>query len=136
MSKKVIFKENEVEKEIEFDDIDDIESIELLDDDDDFPEGSVRGKITAITPFVCTIVYLLLGFYKDLWHPAWVVFLAIPIVPVLLKFSFKNKNSFVGVLTILITATYFILGVTIGWWHPGWILFLLIPIVGIIFGGE
>lgn len=30
-------------------------------------------------PILCTIIYLVLGFCFDWWHPAWIVFLTIPI---------------------------------------------------------
>ena len=30
-------------------------------------------------PVLVTLVYLLLGFFKNLWHPMWIIFLTIPI---------------------------------------------------------
>ncbi|MBO4541115.1 MAG: hypothetical protein J5736_03985, partial [Bacilli bacterium] len=29
--------------------------------------------------FFCCITFFLLGFYLDAWHPAWIVFLAVPL---------------------------------------------------------
>jgi len=30
-------------------------------------------------PLLVTIIYLMLGFWGDLWHPGWIVFLTIPV---------------------------------------------------------
>lgn len=134
MSKKIIYKENDIEKEIDFDDLEDIESIEILDDDEDFEEGSIRGKIIAVTPFVCVIVYLLLGFLKGLWHPGWLVFCLIPIVPLVLKLFSGRRGALIAFLELLVVIAYLLLGFLGGLWHPGWIIFLLMPIIGILFG--
>jgi hypothetical protein len=137
MSKKVIFKENETEKEIDFSELEDIENIELIDDDDDNnDDGSIKGRIIGITPFVCLIIYFLLGFYKDLWHPGWLVFLLIPIVPIFLSLFSKKKGRVVTFLNLLVILAYLLFGFLYNWWHPGWILFLLIPIISILFGGK
>lgn len=138
MSKKVIYKENEKIEEIDIDDLKDLKDIEIIDDDDDddWEEHTVRGKIISITPIVCTIVFLLLGFLKGLWHPGWVVFLLIPIVPILLNIFSGKRKGFRALLILLIIASYFVMGTVWHLWHPGWIVFLLIPIVSIIFGGK
>lgn len=138
MAKKVIYKDSVSEKEIDFVDLEKIDNIEFTheDDDEDFDEGSIRGKITGITPFVCLIVFFILGFYKDLWHPGWMVFFLIPIVPMVLKIFSKKRVSIVGFLSLLISIAYVVFGFLYDWWHPGWIIFFLIPIVGILFGGK
>lgn len=137
MGNRVVYKENGEVKEIEFDELNNIDEVEIIKDEniDDF-EGGPKGKIIAITPFVCTIIYLILGFYLDLWHPGWVVFLLIPIVPVFLKIFSGNRGSIIALLTLIIIAGYLLCGFFFQWWHPGWIIFLLIPIIGIIFGHD
>ena len=30
-------------------------------------------------PILVTLIYLVLGFFFNLWHPGWLVFLAIPL---------------------------------------------------------
>ena len=30
-------------------------------------------------PWLVTLIYLVLGFFFNLWHPGWLVFLAIPL---------------------------------------------------------
>ncbi|MFA6843196.1 MAG: hypothetical protein WCR33_02235 [Bacilli bacterium] len=96
---------------------------------------SVRGKIVQATPLICTVVFLLLGFLADAWHPGWVVFIAIPIVPSLLyAFGENKKANILTILTIIITIAYVVVGTVWGIWHPTWIAFLLIPIASIFIG--
>jgi hypothetical protein len=88
---------------------------------------SWQNKIIGITPFICVIAFVLIGYYVRRWDLAWLVFLLIPLMPVLvgkkqLRFSFP----------LVITMVYIGLGIGFGWWHPGWVLFLLIPIVEIL----
>ena len=90
--------------------------------------NKTKAKISGITPFVCIIVFLLLGFYKGMWHPGWLVFLLIPIVSSLLYTKTLNI-----VFSIAILVTYLSIGFTSQVWHPTWIMFLLIPIFNIIF---
>jgi len=44
----------------------------------------VRGRIIAATPMICIIIYLCFGFIGKLWHPSWVVFFLIPLLPLFL----------------------------------------------------
>lgn len=89
-----------------------------------------RKRIIAATPMICLIIFLLLGFCADAWHPGWIVFLAIPVVPMLL-----NPKGILGLYPALCVIAYVIIGAVWGIWHPGWIIFLTIPVVEILFGG-
>ncbi len=40
--------------------------------------------------FVAVMIYIILGFLKDLWHPAWIVFLVIPAFYILANIINKN----------------------------------------------
>jgi len=42
-------------------------------------------RLAPAYPVIVTIVYLILGFAFDLWHPAWLVFLTIPVFYVLIR---------------------------------------------------
>lgn len=53
----------------------------------------IRAKIIAATPLITVIIYLLLGFCTDAWHPGWIIFLTIPVVEIFLP---KNKVVFNG----------------------------------------
>jgi hypothetical protein len=40
---------------------------------------NLAGLVTGLVALVATIIYLILGFFLTLWHPGWIIFLAIPI---------------------------------------------------------
>lgn len=97
----------------------------------------VKGKIIAITPIVALAVFLLLGFLANKWHPAWLVFLACPIVPIFLSlFDGGRKGKFVAFVSVLICISYVLVGIFAHIWHPTWIAFFLIPITAIIVGSD
>ena len=75
--------------------------------------NKVQLKIVAITPFVCLIVFLCLGFFLDAWHPGWVVFLLIPAVPYLV-YARTIRVS----IPILATAIYLVLGFVLSFRTP------------------
>ena len=91
----------------------------------------MKGKIIAATPFLATIAFLTIGFTTGVWHPTWVVFLSILIIPDLL-----SKHFYAKLYPIVVIATYIALGVTLGIWHPLWIIFLTIPVYYIFFGAS
>lgn len=86
----------------------------------------IRGKIIAATPMITIIIYLLLGFCANAWHPGWIVFLAIPVVPMIL-----GRLTLTGLYPILVVIAYLVMGFVWKIWHPGWIIFLTIPVVEI-----
>lgn len=96
---------------------------------------SLRVKIIAATPLFCLFVFLVLGFADDfgfaekpLWHPGWIIFLLIPIMPILLGI----KRISLGYPSLCLIV-YLIIGFAFKMWHPGWIIFLTVPIVSIFF---
>ncbi len=90
---------------------------------------SFRNRVIAVTPMICVFFFLLLGFGWGLWHPGWIVFILIPIMPYLV-----GKRKIRLSIPLIITVIYLILG--FGWnlWHPGWIIFLLIPVFTTLIG--
>ena len=86
----------------------------------------LRTKVVAATPLITVIIYLLLGFCADAWHPGWVVFLAIPIVPIIL-----GTVTYGALYPVLVVIAYLVMGLVWEIWHPGWIIFLTIPVVEI-----
>lgn len=86
-----------------------------------------KQRISLATPFICLIIYLSIGYIKGIWSPTWVVFIAIPVVPVLLDVD--DMRIFYP-LTIL--GAYIAIGFTLGYWHPAWIMFLTIPVFYIL----
>ncbi len=97
---------------------------------------SFKCVFDAITPFLCMIAYILMGFLLPEqigWKRGWIVFLLIPIVPTI--FAAIEHHSFCAFCyPIFITGIYLILGMCYQLWHPYWFLFITIPIYYIIFG--
>jgi len=95
-------------------------------------ERTVRSgnKLVALMPFITAITYFILGYFFDLWHPGWLVFLLIPIVAIVTN----AKTTFLATLTALspfvATITFILLGTYLHAWVPGWIIFLIIPMIG------
>ena len=85
---------------------------------------SLRSKIRVVTPLTCVVIYLFLGFQFGLWLEGALVFLLIPVMPILLGYR-KLRLS----IPLIITIVYFVLGFGFDAWHPGWLVFLLIPII-------
>lgn len=80
---------------------------------------------------VVTILYVVLCFVTKLWHPLWIMFLALPIYyQFALACKGGNKKVFMLMLPIpeIIVTVFLILGFAFGIWKYAWILFLLLPI--------
>lgn len=84
-------------------------------------------RVVAVTPLVSLLIFLILGFFFESWHPGWLIFLLIPIVPFLVGLR-QIRLTF----PLVVFISYIVIGVY-GYWHPGWIIFLLIPIQNILF---
>lgn len=86
-------------------------------------------------PVLVTIAFLLLGFLGGWWHPAWILFLTVPLyyslVDVLL-----HKRSFHHFAYPVLTVVVFLLLGYFGWWHPGWLVFLTVPLYYALFPGR
>lgn len=80
---------------------------------------------------VVTVLYVVLCFVTKLWHPLWIMFLALPIYyQFALACKGGNKKVFMLLLPIseIIVTVFLILGFAFGIWKYAWILFLLLPI--------
>jgi len=84
-------------------------------------------KYDGILAGILFCIYLWIGFEYRLWHPGWVIFLAVPIMNSFVT-AFKNKNASMIVYPTLVIIGYLYLGFTANLWHPAWLLFLTIPI--------
>ncbi len=93
--------------------------------------GSERGFSLSGFPYAVLVtgVFLLLGFLKNWWHPAWLLFLTIPIYyPVASAIRNHRLNWLDIVLPVAVTGAYIGLGIVYGLWHPLWLMLLAIPI--------
>ncbi len=86
-------------------------------------EYNWQKRVVAATPLISLFLFLYLGFFHELWHPGWLVFFLIPLMPFMVGLK-KIKITF----SIVIFIIYIILGISFEIWHPAWIIFLLIPI--------
>jgi len=82
-------------------------------------------------PVLAVILYLAIGFWRDIWHPTWLLFLTIPVFYTLIAMSkakgFKKKAN-IFPYPILCAILYLSIGIDYNLWHPGWMLFLTVPI--------
>ena len=97
-------------------------------------EKTIKTKIIAVMPFISLIVFFILGFYQNLWHPGWLVFLSIPMSAILLQT--RLKDGLVALMPFLSVIIFLILGWGYDLWHPSWLVFLSIPVVAILLNTE
>ena len=95
-------------------------------------------KIVALSPFVATIAFILLGFLFNAWHPGWLVFLGIPIAGILFEADDIGENIFVALSPFIATIAFFLVGtytpMLLGYtftYADAWLVFLIIPIFGL-----
>ena len=82
--------------------------------------------VNGVTFLLCTLVYLLIGFLCNLWHPGWILFFVPFIVGGIFDTIAKRKPSALPVVYI-VRAAYLLLGCGFNMWHPYWALFCIIP---------
>lgn len=92
-------------------------------------------KLVALMPFICVVLYMVLGFGFNMWHPGWIVFLLIPVSAIILETDNK-KNTIIALSPFTAVIGYLYLGFFLELWHPGWLIFLIIPLAGILFGSK
>lgn len=132
-------------------DDDDWDDDDWDDDDDDelyetvyFTEGDIKGtdkklhlKIKKATKFwmqipyavICTVAYLLCGFYNVLggWALSWVMFVTIPIYYSLVEAIYKRRFSEFA-YPVFCAFLYLVCGLYFGNWHPSWLIFITVAI--------
>lgn len=96
-----------------------------------FKTGKIVGAVTGITTIVCLAAYILLGALLNLWHPAWIIFLAIIVIPSFVEAILK-RDADKFAYPVFVAAIYLIIGCIFGYWHPSWVVFLTIPVYYVI----
>jgi uncharacterized membrane protein len=79
-------------------------------------------RITALSPFIATILFFIAGVVYQAWHPGWLFFLLIPITGILTTKPVKWRGLFVFVILTI----FILVGTSTNLWNPLWSLFLLI----------
>lgn len=105
----------------------------LISKANDFGIYPKLARSLAKFPFflVVTVLYVVLCFVTKLWHPLWIMFLALPIYyQFALACKGGNKKVFMLLLPIpeIVVTLFLILGFAFGIWKYAWILFLILPI--------
>ena len=72
------------------------------------------------------ILYVILGFYFNLWHPGWLIFFTIPIYYTAIEDNRFNLGKVP--YPLFVAPVYLIMGFYWNLWHPGWLIFLTIPL--------
>lgn len=93
-----------------------------------FRKRDRRFALVMVPVFIAALAaFLILGFTLDAWHPAWLLFLCVPVVYTLIKAvavgSMRKFNYPLFVATL-----YLFTGFVLGNWHPSWVIFLTIPV--------
>lgn len=83
----------------------------------------IRRDLDAAFPILMICLYLVAGFCFDWWHPAWLLFLLIPIY----------YAGLYGSYPVLVTLLFLVAGFCFNWWHPAWLLFLTIPLFYLLY---
>ena len=97
-----------------------------------------ENKLDSLVGLVAVLAagaYFILGFAFHLWHPGWMVFLAIPVAGIIADIVTKRKDisgSIVGIVAMVAVVVFFLLGFLLHIWYIAWVVFLIIPITAII----
>ena len=89
-----------------------------------------KALLEVPVPIICTVAFLLLGFIGNLWHPGWLVFLAVPVYYSLIHaiFSRSPQKAFNSLVPVIVPVAYLIIGLLTDVWHPTWLIMLIIPV--------
>jgi transcriptional regulator with XRE-family HTH domain len=78
-------------------------------------------------PVIVTIAFFLAGFMLNLWHPAWMLFLTIPLYYTTIA-SIEKKNPAIFCYPVLTVIIFLLLGFMFSsTWRWAWLIFLTIP---------
>jgi hypothetical protein len=96
---------------------------------------TIAGSIVSLTALLAVAAFVIIGFTTDSWHPAWIVFLAVPAAAIITGIATGRRGvvrAVTGIVSILAMAAFLALGFIWNLWHPGWVVFLAVPASGII----
>ncbi len=92
----------------------------------------MKNKIISLTSLITVLVFFVIGFTTNIWHPTWLVFLILPIVGAFLGTE-NLKDAIMGGTSLIIVLIFFLLPFIFGVpWHLSILVFIGIPILGVI----
>ena len=71
----------------------------------------------------------------DLWHPAWILFITIPLFDSIIE-AINQKNPKIFAFPVLALIVFLFVGCVYNIWHPTWVVFILIPVYYAIVPGK
>lgn len=95
------------------------------------PKSKVVEIVNGITALVISIIYFVISAIWGIWHPAWILFMFIPII-ISFTEAIAHKDGHKFAYPVLAAALYLFFSFEFGLWHPLWVIFLTIPIYYII----
>lgn len=92
-------------------------------------EGKKKSNFKGFpVPILATIIFLFLGLVFNLWHPGWIVFLAIPLFHFITSPPKRGSGWKNLPYPILCTMIFLLIGFLFNGWYYSWLIFLTIPI--------
>jgi transcriptional regulator with XRE-family HTH domain len=101
----------------------------------DRKKRKIKEKLTSVYILLVVVGYILLGALLDLWHPAWILFITIPLFDSFIE-AINRKNPKTFAFSILATVIFLFVGCVYDIWHPTWVVFILIPVYYALVPGD
>ena len=92
-----------------------------------FVNGEKGRSVEIPLGVLAIIIYIVIGFCFDLWHPGWLLFILIPIISSLVDAVCKRDASLFQ-YPVFAFGIFLYAGIVHTLWHPAWVVFLTIPI--------
>ena len=92
-----------------------------------FVNGEKVRSVEIPLGVLAIIIYIVIGFCFDLWHPGWLLFVLIPIISSLVDAVCKRDASLFQ-YPVFAFGIFLYAGIVHTLWHPAWVVFLTIPI--------
>ncbi|MGI5899765.1 MAG: helix-turn-helix transcriptional regulator [Christensenellales bacterium] len=108
------------------------------------PRSPIWEALDGVYPVLVVALFLFLGFAFNLWNPAWILFLTIPLyytmtpgIRMLSRIRSGEENTsplravkkmLDGSYPILVAFAFLLTGTLTRYWHPAWMWFLTIPL--------
>ena len=92
-----------------------------------FVNGEKVRSVEIPLGVLAIIIYIVIGFCFDLWHPGWLLFILIPIISSLVDAVCKRDASLFQ-YPVFAFGIFLYAGIVHSLWHPAWVSFLTIPI--------
>ncbi|GEM_PF-1495629 len=87
-------------------------------------------RLLSVSPFLMLLIYLYLGFQHTMWHPGWVLILALPGLAVSFEiFNDPDKNIVQAIIPLILLISFFVLGLGYSHWLTAWSLLLVVPFI-------